>query len=39
VLQQLAVELQVQHPRAFDAERFAADLDGDAALNAFRSDL
>jgi predicted DsbA family dithiol-disulfide isomerase len=39
VLLQIAAELQIEHPRAFDAARFAVDLETDAALDAFRSDL
>jgi predicted DsbA family dithiol-disulfide isomerase len=39
VLQQLAAELQMQYPHVFDAMRFAVDLDGDAAVEAFRCNL
>lgn len=39
VLRQLAAELEVQQPRAFDAARFAADLAGKDAIERFRHDL
>ncbi len=39
VLQAVAEELAEQEPAAFDAQRFADDLDSEAAAEAFRDDL
>jgi hypothetical protein len=38
-LQALAVELAASRPRDFDADRFAVDLVGAAAVRAFTADL